>query len=123
MRKGLLLGLSCLFLYPACCLAQMPLADALPVFPSQAVAPLTQEPRSDQPFFDDLAADSWPRVWANSEFLLWWTKKVPVSTPLWTEATNPATVFIPAGSGSLASPDTTVLLGGQGYTLGQRYGG
>jgi len=60
-----------------------------------------------------------PRVWANAEFLLWWTKGVPVNTPLLTAATNPND----PQSGSLASTNTAVLLGGQTYGLGTRYGG
>jgi hypothetical protein len=64
------------------------------------------------------------RIWVSAEFLMWWTNKIPVTTPLWTEATNPFTVFQPNGSGSLGSPDTIVLLGGQSYELNQpRFGG
>ncbi len=48
---------------------------------------------------------------------------MPVTTPLTTQATNLNTLGLPGGSGSLASPDTLVLLGGQTYGLGTRYGG
>jgi len=51
--------------------------------------------------------------------LLWWTKKIPVNTPLLTQATNPADPT----SGALGSPNTAIVLGGQSYDPGTRYGG
>lgn len=60
-----------------------------------------------------------PRVWVQSEFLLWWTKGVPVTTPLLTAATSTTD---PA-AGSFASQNTAILLGAQTYGLGTRYGG
>jgi len=77
------------------------------------------EMSSDGSFGNVDGGTSQPRVWANAEFLLWWTKGVPVNTPLLTAATNPNDPT----SGSLASTNTAVLLGGQTYGLGTRYGG
>jgi hypothetical protein len=59
------------------------------------------------------------RFWASSEFLLWWTKGVPVNTPLITRGLNP---FGP-DSGELGAANTAVLLGGQSYDSSTRYGG
>jgi hypothetical protein len=60
-----------------------------------------------------------PRYWVDAEFLLWWTKNVPVPTPLVTQATNPTDPT----SGAIGSANTTILLGGQDYSLNTRYGG
>jgi hypothetical protein len=64
-----------------------------------------------------------PRIWGGLEYLLWWTKSVPVTTPLWTQATNPALAPPFGNSGSLGSPETAILLGGQSYGLGAQAGG
>jgi hypothetical protein len=60
-----------------------------------------------------------PPSWASAEFLLWWTRGVPVHTPLFTQATNPADPT----SGALGSANTAILLGGQTYDPGLRFGG
>jgi hypothetical protein len=59
-----------------------------------------------------------PRIWADTEFLMWWTKRVPVTTPLWSEALNPT-----APPGALGSTNTAILLGGQSYDQSTRFGG
>ena len=60
-----------------------------------------------------------PRVWADAEFLLWWTKRAPVNTPLLTAATNPADPT----SGQSGSANTAILLGDRSYDLNTRFGG
>jgi hypothetical protein len=59
------------------------------------------------------------RSWASADFLLWWTRAMPIHTAMLTQATNPADPT----SGALGSAHTAVLLGGQSYDLGQRFGG
>ena len=58
-------------------------------------------------------------IWANAEFLLWWTKSIPAPTPMLTQATNLADPT----SGQLGSANTAILLGGQSYDPGTRFGG
>jgi len=134
MRKGLCLGLSVLLLSPVPVLAEgvsppasapvsaSPPATGAPITTVLSAGPGTMMPgemSSDGSFGNVDGGTSQPRVWANAEFLLWWTKGVPVNTPLLTAATNPNDPT----SGSLASTNTAVLLGGQTYGLGTRYGG
>jgi putative beta barrel porin BBP7 len=67
------------------------------------------------------AGNNSPRVWANTDFLLWWTKSIPVKTPLITQAlVSPG---VDPNAGKLNSTNTAVLIGGQDYDLNNRYGG
>jgi hypothetical protein len=50
---------------------------------------------------------------------MWWFKSAPVTTPLLTQATNPADPT----SGNINSPNTAILLGDQTYSSGLQYGG
>jgi Putative beta barrel porin-7 (BBP7) len=91
--------------------------------PLQAPAPGAGDPGNGQPAWTplDSIADGEPyhdgnhegangsdavgfRVWVDPEYILWWTKTAPLSTPLVT--TGPA-----SSSGILGAPGTTVLFG------------
>ncbi len=75
-------------------------------------------------FFGAFPGDPNPQVWANAEFLLWWTKNAPVDPPLVTQAMLVSPGGFAAGAaGSLASPNTNILLGASNYGVGTRYGG
>ena len=122
MKRTLLLGLACTFLHAGMSLGQdskLPPAWAPPPLPVIIQDTGTAPPPA---FMDGTGIGSrpcGPRVWADSEFLLWWTKRAPVNTPLLTAATNQADPT----SGQIGSANTSVLLGNQNYDLNQRYGG
>jgi hypothetical protein len=120
MKKSLLLGLGSLLLGSTMASAQEPVPAPLPFTqPAPALAPTAA------PLFSSTAgevgangADS-QRFWVSSEYLLWWTKGVPVNTPLLTRALDPADPT----SGALGTPNTGILLGRQSYDLSAHSGG
>jgi hypothetical protein len=124
MRKVFLFGLAILFV-PSIALAQ----DIVPGpgRPAPFTPPLPQlVPESSVGAPPASIGNAWggrsagcERFWGDTEFLLWRTKNVPVTTPLITQATNAADPT----SGALGSANTRILLGGQSYNLDTRFGG
>ena len=58
------------------------------------------------------------QIWGSSEYLLWWVKSNPLSTPLVTTTNNP-NLFDASGANVAAGvgrPGTSVLLGGNDIT-------
>ena len=121
MKKACLLGLGSLLLQSGLLAAQQPTAMlGAPVETSPVVA--VQTP--DTPLAE-WTGSAWgrcagcERIWGNAEFLMWWSKGAPVSTPLLTQATNSADPT----AGQIGSANTSVLLGDRSYDLNTRYGG
>jgi Putative beta barrel porin-7 (BBP7) len=119
MKKRYLLGLACLSLHAATSLGQQPTLPPAPLPTIVQEGPTSAPPEiPDSPFAQrDTACP--PRMWASTEFLLWWTKKAPVNTPLLTNALDPNDPT----SGAIGSANTSVIFGGQSYDLNTRYGG
>lgn len=127
MKRTLLLGLACTCLHAGMSLGQE--AKLPPAWVPPPVPLLIQDGSTPPPpaIMDEIGINRGsagsrpcgPRVWADAEFLLWWTKRAPVNTPLVTEATNPADPT----SGQIGSANTAVLLGDRSYAPNQRYGG
>ena len=117
MKKPFLYGLACVFLHAGFSYSQS--ATLMP--PIMTAAP-DAPPSGPTDLFGGVFERCRPvasRVWGDSEFLLWWTKKVPVNTPLLTQAlgtTDPT-------AGAIGSANTRILLGDQSYDLGTRFGG
>src|SRR6185369_2648351 len=61
-------------------------------------------------------ADSPSRIWASSEYLLFWSKQAPLPVPL-------VTLGDPVGLGALRQPGTRVLAGGNDIGVGGASGG
>ena len=70
--------------------------------------PVTTAPVADRSWAPDSCQDE-SRFWFSADYLLWWVKKGPSTTPL--VATGPASDAFP---GVLDQPHTTVLFGGSG---------
>jgi hypothetical protein len=111
MKRLAILALATLSLYPAVTFSQEPLP------------PCTSDPAADVPpsWGTCCPAPAPPRLWATSEYLMWWINKASVPTPLLTLATvDPA---VDPTAGQIGSKHTEILLGGQDYSQGIRYGG
>jgi hypothetical protein len=122
MKRTLFLGLACTLLHAGMSPGQEPKLP--PTWGPPPVPALNQDGGTAPPagFMDGMATSccpASPRVWGDAEFLLWWTKRVPVNTPLFTQATNPADPT----SGQIGSANTAILLGDRSYDLNTRYGG
>jgi hypothetical protein len=124
MKKVLLLGLGASFLQSALALAldpPMPVAAPAPGF--QVESATVQDAASAGidvgRIFGPGKTDN-ARVWGGTEFLMWWTSKVPVNTPLFSQANNLAA---DPTAGQVGSANTVFLLGEHSYDLGTRYGG
>ena len=63
------------------------------------------------PIFESTTCCEADRFWVQGDYLLWWIKRGPLSTPLVT--TDPSQ-GVAKGSGGLANPTTEVVLGGHG---------
>ena len=101
---------SCWLPRAQCAAAEPPLADA----------PLA--PQADLCFLPVESCPSGYRVWASTEYLLWWVKGSPVPSPIVT--TGPAAATGPTGgAGVLGAPGTTLLLGNQNLNFGPASGG
>jgi hypothetical protein len=93
---------------------------ASPAWPAPLPAPLAEVPPADKAtngngsyfsFLSTPLSDHRPRLWASTEYLLWWEKNAPIGVPLVTFNPNTA----PGGAiGALGEPGTTVLLGSGG---------
>ncbi len=123
MNRIFLLGLTGLLLQAASAIGQDKSTDVLPEAANPGAAKGSEGPATKAPALtaDDwrCGPTGWPRIWASSELLMWWTKSMPVTTPLVTQAlsaTDPT-------AGALGSANTAVMVGGQSYELNTRYGG
>jgi len=135
MRKRLLASLGALLTSASMALSQAPVPLAIT---EQITAPaengnghvLAEDSHAPFPCcccqgsVSDGSGKGGPQVWGSAEYLLWWLKSSPLTTPLVTVATNPATVGAgPGGSGALNDPDTFPLIAGPSYNPGVRSGG
>ena len=60
------------------------------------------------------------RIWGGAEYLLWWTRKSPEPVPLVTRSSDDPVII--GKSGTLTSPTSTVVLGGQSIDSQSRDG-
>ena len=60
---------------------------------------------------------AFPRFWARTDYLLWWSKNGPLSAPLATAGSSSDAV-----PGALGQPHTAVLYGGNGIDFGAQGG-
>jgi len=141
MKKGFLVGLGTLFLHPLFAAAETPVAMPGPVpvqVPDKSGSMMHQNgdgswsngngnDSDSQNWSDSLDQSNQSnqssqgrqrRMWASCDYLMWWTKNIPVNCPLLTESTSP---LLP-GEGLVGASDTSVVLGGQPYSLQQRSG-
>jgi len=86
--------------------------------PPANMLPLTGELVSPRVEFPDCCEAN--RFWVQGDYLLWWIKPGPLSTPLVT--TDPSQ-GVAKGSGGLANLTTEVVLGGRGIDFGPFSGG
>lgn len=68
---------------------------------------------------------STPQFWVTSEYLLWWIRSGPVSTPLVTTTTNPSATNSAGfnAAGGLGQPGTIILYGDKAIDYGSFSGG
>lgn len=64
-----------------------------------------------------------PRIWITPEYLLWWVKSGPVSTPLVTTSTATGLPVLSSSTGALGDPNTIVLAGDKPINYGTFSGG
>jgi hypothetical protein len=148
MSKGLLAAIAVLFAGASAALAQMPAAPVVTASPPVAGAPVAPgavmtTPPIDGPGFNggaysgssvvgypgagcglsDCATGCECPWYGRAEYLLWWTKDMPNSTPLVTSvAPGTATGGTPI-PGAVGGAGTTVIMGGNDVDLGVRQGG
>jgi len=121
MKKTLLLGLACTLLHAGVSRAQE--TEMLPTAAPPPIPALIEDGAAPAPaveIFSDAGRPASPRIWGDAAFLLWWTKRAPVNTPLLTQALN---IIADPTSGQIGSANTAVLLGNDTYDMGTRYGG
>jgi Putative beta barrel porin-7 (BBP7) len=148
MSKGLLAAIAVLFAGAGAALAQTPAAPPVVVGPPAAGTPVASgavmtTPPIDGPGFNggaysggyvggyggsgcglaNCATDCGCPWYGRAEYLLWWTKDMPNSTPLATSvAPNTPTGGTPI-PGAVGGAGTTVIMGGNDVDLGVRQGG
>jgi hypothetical protein len=146
MSKGLLASVAIVFAGASSALAQVPvnqmpvMGPAAPVPPTVTTGPVSLEqpimgPMSGPVYSappgqgysldgscNNCAPSDCDRVWARAEYLLWWTKSSPETTPLATSVA-PGT---PTGGtpmpGAIGGAGTSVAIGGDNVDLGTRQG-
>ncbi len=106
MKNGFFMCLTALLAGGGMALGQSATSSPAPPAASPATAAVAAPavPAVDDPW-DDPDSDSGPRLWASGEYLLWWIKRGPVSVPLLTTNTNPATIA------ALNEPGTQIQFG------------
>ncbi|HET6328014.1 MAG TPA: BBP7 family outer membrane beta-barrel protein [Planctomycetaceae bacterium] len=72
--------------------------------------------------FNNCNACDCDRVWARAEYLLWWTKGSPTSTPLATSVAPGTPGGGTPGPGAIGGAGTSVAIGGGDVDLGTRQG-
>jgi Putative beta barrel porin-7 (BBP7) len=121
MKNWILGALGALLIGSAVASAQS--SPAPPPAPS-AAAVFPVWPDSDSPtwgassdsgplsFYGD--TDPAPRLWVNTDYLLWWVKRSPSTPPLLTTTASPGAV----NAGAVGADGTQILIGGHGLDYG-----
>lgn len=121
-RHGWLVSLGSLLGIVGAVLGQPAVAPYPPVPPAGTLPPaplvMSGPAESSGGFLD--SGPSPPRIWITPEYLLWWIRPGPLSSPLVTSTTLPGvtnSAGVDVGAG-LGQPGTVILVGDQGINYG-----